>query len=398
MRPDRGSGPLRVQMVIDHLGSGGAERQFCMLAKQLQGRGFDVGALIFQPNTFSADALRDNDIPISILKPRNAIHLAYLIRMFLSRKRPHVVIAFLKWSSLMVELAGAFNRRFAIIVSERILDVSDTTIVRHLRCSAHVMADAVVCNAFAQEKQLSKTVPWLKSRMSVIVNGVELDRFRRYSNPPIRKRNEIRMLVLARYAIQKNPFGLVDAVVQITEQDADLSLVVDWYGHLPDGDLSRSDRLSAHYRSELEAWSIHQRMESEIARRGLQERFLLHKAQKDVVSLYNVCDVVCLPSFCEGCSNVIGEALACGVPVLASDVSDNGRLVVDGLTGFLFDPGDPRDIARAVRRFAALSGDDLRAMRLSGREMAERRLAPEVLGDRFVQLIRRLVAGKFDGE
>ena len=379
-------------MVIDHLGSGGAERQFCMLANQLKERGFNVSVLIFQPNTFSADLLRDNNISISILKPRNAVHLAYLMRAFLLRKRPHVVISFLKWSSLMVELAGVFNRQFPIIVSERILDVSDTSIVRYLRCSAHALADAVVCNSYAQKVQLEKTVPWLKDRVSVIVNGVDLHRFRRPSRSKVRKSDEINMLVLARYAMQKNPFGLLDAMVKIREQDANLRLTVDWYGYLPDEDISRRGRLAPHYRSEQEAWAIHQNMASEIAKHGLQHRFRLHGAQKDVVSLYSGCDVVCLPSFFEGCSNVIGEALACGVPVLASDVSDNGRFVVDGRTGFLFDPTDSQDIARAVRRFAALSDGELGAMRLAGRQVAERQLAPRVLGDRFADLIWRLVS------
>ena len=386
--------PLSVQMVIDHLGSGGAERQFCMLANQLKERGFDVSILIFQPNTFSADLLRHNHIPISILRPRNAVHLAFLMRAVLSRKQPHVVISFLKWSSLMVELAGAFNRRFSVIVSERILDVSDTSIVRYLRCSAHVLADAVVCNSYAQKKQLAKTVSWLDDRVSVIVNGVDLHRFRPPSQSRVRKRKQINMLVLARYAAQKNPFGLLDAVVKIRQQDADLKLMVDWYGHLPEEDLSKTGRLAPHYRSEQEASAIHQGMASEIAKHGLQYRFRLHGAQKDVVSLYTGCDVVCLPSFFEGCSNVIGEALACGVPVLASNVSDNGRFIVDGRTGFLFDPTDSLDIARAVRRFAALSDGEIGAMRLAGRQVAERKLAPSVLGDRFADLIFRLVSDR----
>ena len=205
------------------------------------------------------------------------------------------------------------------------------------------------------------------------------------------------MLVLARYAMHKNPFGLLDAVSKLTIQEADLRLTVDWYGHLPAPSLVRAGWLSPHYRSEREASSIYEGMTSEIAARGLQGRFRLHGAQKDVVSLYWRCDVVCVPSFVEGCSNAIGEALACGVPVLASDVSDNGRLVVDGLTGFLFDPADSEDIARTVRKFDTLTAEEVGAMRLAGREVAERRLAPAVLGDRFGQLIKRVAcsgAGK----
>lgn len=363
-----------------------------MLANQLKARGFVVSVLTFQPNMFSADLLHDNDIPISVLKPKNAVHLIFLMRVALSQKQPDVVISFLKWASLSVELAGVFGRRLPLVVSERILDISNPSMVRYLRCSAHVLADAVVCNSYAQQKQLGKTVPWLKRRVSVIVNGVDLCRFRNLSNGRVRRRDELSILVLARYAMQKNPFGMLDAVAEIRRHDMHLRFTVDWYGHLPTAELSKVGRLAPHYRSELEALTIHRRMASDIASRGLESEFRLHGAKKDVTDLYRDCDVVCLPSFFEGCSNVIGEALASGVPVLASDISDNSRLVIDGLTGFLFAPEDPQDIARAVRRFLALSNQEVAAMRLAGRRLAERELAPEALGDRFSELILEVIA------
>ena len=385
MRGDR----IRLMMVIDQLGSGGAERQFCMLSKRLKERGFDVRVAVFQPNDFSAYVLHESGIPITTLAPRNGAHLVSLMRSLLRRSGTQVVVAFLKWSSLVVELAGFLGRRFAVIVSERSLEVDRQHIERMVRYRMHFLADAVVCNSFAQRDQLVQAVPRIDARTSVIVNGVDLEYFRFRAMRP--RDGLVRILVLARYAEQKNPFGLLEGVTEFHTRFPSWRVEVDWYGHLPGPQVQRKGRLTAHYRSELAAASIHARLSTAVRERGLEGRFRLHRAAKDVVALYGRCDVVCVPSFYEGCSNVVGEALACGRPVIASDVSDNGRLVREGVTGFLFDPGDPTSIARAMDRCVRTPSEELAAMASAGRRAVQEMLAPDVLGDRFADLIVRVL-------
>ena len=377
-------------MVIDHLGSGGAERQFCMLAKHLTLRGFDIEVVVFQPGKFSADALRDGGVPVVSLRPRNLIHLIYLIRKKLRGGDTDVVIAFLKWSSLIVELAGLPRRSFITITSERSLDLSGTRLVRYVRYCFHFLADAVVSNSFAQRDQMVRLIPTMKPRLQVIVNGVDLDYFKPAMRGPPRQNGTLNVLVLGRFSLQKNPFGLLDAVTMLRSERPELDLIVDWYGYIPNATNTPGNSLSPHRRSVLEASSIVRRLEAAITERSLGRVFRLHGARKDVLELYHGADLVCLPSFYEGCSNVIGEALACGVPVLASRVSDNGRLVKEGRTGFLFDPTSPRDIADAIVRYAALPPSTLRKMALEGRRVAEMQLSPKVFGDSFTALISQL--------
>ena len=381
---------LHIKMVIDHLGSGGAERQFCMLAKHLTLRGFEVEVVVFQPGKFSADALRDGGVPVVSLRPRNLVHLIYLIRRKLRRGGTDVVIAFLKWSSLIVELAGLPRRSFITITSERSLDLSGTRLVRYVRYCFHFLADAVVSNSFAQRDQMLRLIPTMKPRLKVIVNGVDLDYFKPAKRVPPRQNGTLHVLVLGRFSAQKNPFGLLDAVTMLRSERPELDLIVDWYGYIPSATNTPGNSLSPHRRSVLEASSIVGRLEAAITERSLGGVFRLHGVRKDVLGLYHGADLVCLPSFYEGCSNVIGEALACGVPVLASRVSDNGRLVQEGRTGFLFDPTSPRDIADVIVRYAALPPSTLRKMALEGRRVAEMQLSPKVFGDSFTALISQL--------
>src|SRR5205085_2818311 len=57
--------------------------------------------------------------------------------------------------------------------------------------------------------------------------------------------------------------------------------------------------------------------------------------QKDMKAVYNACDLTALLSRHEGTPNVVLESMACGVPVIATDVADNARIVLNGKTGFV---------------------------------------------------------------
>jgi glycosyltransferase involved in cell wall biosynthesis len=71
----------------------------------------------------------------------------------------------------------------------------------------------------------------------------------------------------------------------------------------------------------------------------------------------NACDVLCLPSLNEGLPNVALEAMACGLPVVASRVGGVPEVVRDGVNGFLVPPSDPNAFADALRRALATKWD-----------------------------------------
>jgi len=94
--------------------------------------------------------------------------------------------------------------------------------------------------------------------------------------------------------------------------------------------------------------------------------------------LYNAAECLVLPSRSEGFPTVIGEAMACGTPVLASRVGGVGELVVEGQTGWLFPPGDDDRLAAGLS--LVLSHQEaVMAMRPQVRKMAEARVSPSVV-------------------
>ena len=370
-------------MVIDHLEPGGAQRQFTLLATSLRRIGYEVKVIVFRPDFFFEDTLRRADVPVAFLRPRNRIHLWLLVRREIRRESADVVIGFLPWANLMVELAGLPTRTFALVVSERSLDVT-MGIKRRIAYHCHRLADAVVSNSHTQGQIVGRVLRRWRVRGKVIVNGIDTRHFRPMDGERTGDSN-LRLLVLARFSPEKNVIRFIEAVSVVCRRYPQIGLEVDWYGKAPtdvaDGEVAwiaaHSGTLTAYYHAVVDS----------IARHGLQRCFRINAPRKDVRQLYQQSDVVCMPSLYEGCSNVIAEAMACGIPVLASRVGDNVRLVQEGRNGLLFDPLSVEDMAKTIVRFVELAGSERKRLGREGRRMAEEMLSMEAFTDRYVKLI-----------
>src|SRR5207244_9591492 len=73
----------------------------------------------------------------------------------------------------------------------------------------------------------------------------------------------------------------------------------------------------------------------------------------ELPALLRQCDVLVLPSFCEGLAQVLLEALASGLPIIATDATGAEDLIQDGREGFLIRAGDGDALAFAMRHAAA---------------------------------------------
>ncbi|HJP13149.1 MAG TPA: glycosyltransferase, partial [Nitrospinota bacterium] len=80
---------------------------------------------------------------------------------------------------------------------------------------------------------------------------------------------------------------------------------------------------------------------------ALDGRVVWSSSRNDMNDVYNAFDVVCSASvFGEGFSNAVGEAMACGVPCVVTDVGDSALIVGD--TGLVVPPGDPEALVEGL--------------------------------------------------
>ena len=112
----------------------------------------------------------------------------------------------------------------------------------------------------------------------------------------------------------------------------------------------------------------------------------------DIPDVLRGLDLFVLPSQAEGISNTILEAMASGLPVVATAVGGNPELVVDGECGWLVPPSDPAAMAEAL---AAYVGDRamLRAQGLAARRRAESQFGIDTMVRRYQDLYDGLLAG-----
>lgn len=103
--------------------------------------------------------------------------------------------------------------------------------------------------------------------------------------------------------------------------------------------------------------------------------------------------LLALPTFEDNCPMVVLEAMAAGIPVVASRVGGVPDLVNHEVDGLLFDPSSPRDVNQCVRRM--LDDPAMRAkMGAAGRTKAQNEYHPKVIAGRHLEIYREVIAGK----
>lgn len=124
---------------------------------------------------------------------------------------------------------------------------------------------------------------------------------------------------------------------------------------------------------------------------NLRPVFLGNVPYADVPGVYAECDVLVFPTLLDEWGLVVNEAMAVGLPVLGSIYSQAvDELVVEGETGWRFDPLDEADVAAALDRALGASPDALAAMRAAARRRIEG-LTPEAAARRIADAVRALV-------
>lgn len=124
---------------------------------------------------------------------------------------------------------------------------------------------------------------------------------------------------------------------------------------------------------------------------GVRELAWLPGERHDVAAMLRGFDLFALPSRAEGISNTILEAMATGLPVVATDVGGNAELLVDGETGALVPAADPRALAEQLVAHARDPEAARRAGR-AGRERAERLFSLSSMVERYRALYDQLLA------
>ena len=360
----------RILLFTDSLGAGGAQRQLVGLAVLLKQKGYDVQVAVYHDNPFYAGYLKDNNVPYQLIpNATSSVKRIPAITRYFKKQNPDWVIAYQESPSTFACLAKVLGGRFKLMVSERSTTQS-VTWREKVRFFLYRWADWIVPNCFAQERFLKEYSPKLSEKIKTITNFVDLEKF----HPVKHERRDVPVVMIAATIVKhKNVLNFIKAVSLL--KDRCIRFCVKWYGVLE----TISELNKSYYEQCLRL----------INGLKLSDEIELLPKSKDIAEKYQLADYFCLPSFYEGTPNVICEALASGLPVICSDVCDNGIYVKEGENGFLFNPKDIESMANALENVLGLSDENYDSYCRHSREMAEELLSEEKFIQKYIELIEQ---------
>lgn len=280
-----------------------------------------------------AQRLQRADVEIHELRKQPGLDLAVWWRLYrLLRQLRPALIHTRNLSALEALVPARLAGVPARLHSEHGRDANDVAgnNVRYQRLRRWLLplAHRVVALSHELADYLRNKVGVAGSKIEVICNGVDCDRFTPATTP--RQNNSLRFVSVGRLQEVKDPLNVLRAFAALTALRPELPLQLSLVG---DGPL-----LAA--------------CEQFVREHHLQGKVELAGAASDVPQRLRQADVYLLGSRAEGISNTVLEAMASGLPVIATRVGGNGELIVDGETGFLVPAEQPEAMAAAMRRYA----------------------------------------------
>lgn len=361
-------------IVIDNLGSGGAQRQIVNIANGLL-RSNKVTIFLYRPDSnFFKDYLTPGIVIESL--PRN-IHLGFSWKIVkalrTSMSAADTVISFLPAANIYCFIAARFNRKLKHISCEMsITNEAETKIRRFLANLANYFSSHVICNSITQSEYI-EALPGMKKKVSAIWNGYIILPFKKNK---IHASLELKLIVVGRVAYPKNGVRLLKAL-QIFYDRNKFVPNVSWAGR---DDISDKDK------------SMKQQMVDFLKLNpDINEKFEFLGEVSDITNLYANSDALIVASIYEGLPNVICEAMINQCPVIASRVSDNVKILGESEDrGFLCDPLSPLDICKAIERRFSITPDALTDMTIGARKFAEDNFSLSMMLDKYEEVVKKI--------
>jgi len=354
-------------LMTNNFETGGSERQFALLAQTLSAEQFQLHTGCISRQGPFADGFGDvPEFPLGgSLYGWTSLRARLRLSRHLRNNRVQIAHAFDFYTNLTLIPAARLARVPVVIGSHRQLGDLMTPAQFRAQLAAFRWCGAVVCNSVAGANRLA-AAGLARDKLFVIGNALTADAFVTAPAALPRRPGVLRVGMVARMnARYKNHAGFLRIAARIHRPLPEVEFLLAGDGPL---------------RPEIE-------QEAQTLGLGAHVSFLGDR--RDIAAVLASMDVAVLTSDSEGLSNVILEAMAAGLPVVAYDVGGNAELVNEQ-RGALVPAGDEPGFADAVKRILAESSPRQQLGR-NGRRFAEENFGLERVRNLYVELYRTLL-------
>lgn len=382
--------PPTVALVMPNFRLGGAERQAVELACALPAVGWRAAVITCDPAGPLRARLESAGIPwhdagarfaLPKSSPAFWLNLAGTVRRiarFASQEGAVILQSFLYWENQVTIPAAMIAPGVKAVVTGR-RDMGTYKDGRRwyqwVENATNPFCDAIVCNSRGVRGDVFRRERVDRSRVHVIPNGVDFERFAHAAPIDLRARFPEHLsgaaLILGTVGNLKRAKRhdiLIEAVARLaTEHGIDAAAVI------VGADRGEGPALRA----------LAERL-------GVARRVVFAGAIEDPAPWYRAFDLFLLTSDHEGMPNVVLEAMSAGVPVLTRPVPGVRELIRDGVHGRIVSGTGP-EFAAAVAALASESAAERQAMAERAQRRMERHFSPNALATRYAALYDQLL-------
>lgn len=310
------------------------------------------------------------NIPIYELHRNEVNYVQFLLNLYnlLKCLKPCVVHA-RNWSGVDCVIVSKFARINSIIYSEHgwnINDPSGSSIKRKIiRKIISLITDEILVVSESMEHWLKKQIPWKK--ITKINNGVDCVTYNASQTIKNELKSKLRIDqsayiigIVARIDPIKRHIDLINAFKKIENEYLNTYLFI-----IGDGK----------HICEIEKYA--------------SERIRFFGEMNDIPNFIKILDIFVLTSLNEGMSNTILEAMATGIPVIATNVGGNPELVKDGKTGTLIEPMDIDGLYMAIKWYLS-NNENIVKHGKEGRGLTEKYFSKNAMINNYIDLYKRV--------
>lgn len=369
----RKKGKKHICFYIGSLHKGGAERVFVNLAGYFQEKGYQV-TMVTQ---YQFPAAEEYALPPGVRRVLSDLTEAELsnsriinfcrrvskLRRIWKREKPNLVLSCIGKNNFMTVVTTMFTKTKAVVsVVGEAKEEYPGRLMRLLANLLFPLAGGIILQTERSRYFFHRVV---QKRAVILPNSLNPD----FIRPRYEGKREERIVSVGRMDANKNHEMMIRAFAALAERYPAYTLTI--YG---EGEL----------RGHLEALA---------AELGVADRVFLPGVIPDVARQTRRAALFLLTSYSEGVSNALIEALAGGLPVIATDVPSGGtvELITDGMNGLIIPAGDGKALEQAMDR---VLGDPDFGDRL-GREAVkiQERLAPERVNGLWQAYFEKIMGG-----
>jgi glycosyltransferase involved in cell wall biosynthesis len=326
---------IRLVFVVNGFAIGGGEKKLLELVEQIRkfhADGFRVTVCSVGQGGALESAFRKTGARTVVFRKKGKydVSLVWKVAGLLRKERADLVQTTLFYADVIGTLAAKLAGVRRVVSWEA---VTQPYTVKHMtayRLAAKGFSCSVAVSRAIQKQVVDeRRVPRRKTR--TIHYGIDLGLFRPKRNTGLRRRlglagGDIALGTVARFTHQKGHAFLLDAAPAVLKAFPRVHFIFAGDGPLRGMLQARAEQL------------------------GLRDRVHFLGFRTDVPDMLNAFDAFVLPSLYEGLPNAVLEAMACGLPVVATRVDGTPEAVVHGKSGLLVDPADSRQLADALIR------------------------------------------------